>query len=101
MDTNNKCPEKIIYGWDNLSKFLTFVGCIFCLLTAYKAFLGLVMISYAFWRSRSKNTMRRIREERAFLKFLDDVFCAIYSVKNGRIFFERKSKFKTQKKYRR
>ncbi|KAA8668780.1 hypothetical protein [Clostridium sp. HV4-5-A1G] len=99
MNTNNNCPEKITYGWDNFSKILTFIGCIFCLLTAYEAFLGLLMISYAFWRSRSKNVMKRTREERLLLKFLNDAFRVIYNIRHGRISLKN-LRLKNRKRYK-
>ena len=100
MSTNNNYLEKTTYGWDNFSKIITFIGCILCLLTAYTAFLGLLMVSYAFWRSRSRNTMRRIREERMFLKFLDFLFHGVHNVKRGKISLK-KSILGNKRKYKR
>ncbi|MHC6180370.1 hypothetical protein ACYUJ6_11015 [Clostridium sp. JNZ X4-2] len=99
MNTNNNYLKETTYGWDNFSKIIVFIGCIFCLLAAYEAFLGLLMILYAFWRSRSRNIMRRIREERALLKFLNGIYCIVYNIKYHRMSLEILG-LKNKKKYK-
>lgn len=91
MDVNNNYSNNQRYGWDSLSRFITFIGCIFCLITVYGAFIGLLLIWYAYWRSKSKDIINRKKEDKAYAEFCNNFFEGIYKIRTN-IWFEKLEK---------
>jgi len=57
------CRE--LYGWDRLSK-VTLIAGIFLIVTRYAWLLGIVLIVYSIWRSKSNNLHGRNNEKFVF-----------------------------------
>ncbi|GEM_PF-252671 len=51
-----------LYGWDKFSKVILIVG-VFLFVTRYAWFLGIALIIYSIWRSRSTNVRGRNNEK--------------------------------------
>jgi hypothetical protein len=63
----NYNKPKQTYGWDNLSKFLLVAGLFtFISFGRYGFVLGIPIVAYAVYRTRSKNFMKRADEQAAF-----------------------------------
>lgn len=68
------------YGWDKLSKYLLIIGLVF-LFTKSTAIAGILLVSYAVFRSISKNKYKRHQELYAFENFLIIINKEIYRFK--------------------
>ena len=75
-----------VYGWDKLSKILIAIGLLFCLYR-YGAFIGLPIVIYAFWRTQSKNIIKRTQEEMNFENFCRNIQYWFSRVKQKRLFY--------------
>ena len=67
---NNKFVGNKKYGWDALSIAIGVIGLIVWRFIRYGFWVGIPLIIYAFWRSRSKDLINRKKEEEIFQDFL-------------------------------
>ncbi|MBU3160504.1 hypothetical protein KPL37_12185 [Clostridium frigoris] len=80
--------SKELYGWDRFSKVTSLVG-IFLLATRYSWILGIALIVYSIWRSRSTNMCAR-NNEKFIYENIERNFH--YSIKNFRQSFKQNIK---------
>lgn len=84
-----------VYGWDKLSKFLLIMGFLFALgRSVFGIIAGLSIAIYAFWRTRSKNLMKRTQEEMAFENLERSFQYWIYRVKHKKIWYNLKKRIR-------
>lgn len=84
--------SKQTYGWDNLSKFLFLAG-IFISIGKYSFLIGIPIVIYAFYRTRSKNFLKRASEQAAFDNLIRNVSKGIGSIFQGNTFNNLRNKF--------
>ena len=91
-DNMNYNKSKKTYGWDNLSKFLFFTG-IFISIGKYSFLFGIPIVCYAFYRTRSKNFVKRAAEQAAFDNLIRRIGDGLNSIFQGNTFSNLKNKF--------
>lgn len=90
---DNKFKGNRRYGWDTLSIVIGVIGAVFWAFVPYGSFMGIPLIIYAFWRSRSMDFLNRKREEKIFHDFLGKCIQVLSKFNDNALFYEVKKCF--------
>lgn len=82
---------RIFYGWDRLSKITLMVG-ILLVVTGYAWILGIALILYSIWRSKSTNIHGRNNEKFVFENMEGNIYRKINNFKQSLKLFNNKIK---------
>lgn len=84
----NKSTDKKKYGWDPLSIFISAIGAMVWSFIPYGLLIGLPLIVYAFWRTRSKDILEREKEEKVFLDLVKRLKKILSKFNENALFYE-------------
>lgn len=84
----NKSPDNERYGWDSLSVLISAISVIVWAFIPYGFLIGIPLMVFAFWRSRSKEIFERKKEEKVFLNFVRKLRKVLSRFNNNVLFYE-------------